>query len=97
MRRPCARLADAFWQHGRAAQVFSGLDLGPVVERRARRQAGGGIPVNQPHARRAGGPPAGGSHVAGAASDHAISEEEKKLCTALGRRLAATAVKLAAR
>lgn len=41
-----------------------------------------------------GGTPYGASHVAGAASDRAISDEEKKLCIALGRRLATIAVKL---
>ena len=42
-----------------------------------------------------GGTPYGASHVAGMASDRAISDEEKKLCIALGRRLAGFAVKLA--
>ena len=58
-----------------------------------------GLPYTEPEliATTSGGTPYGASHVAGAASDRAISEEEKKLCTALGRRLAATAVKLAAR
>ena len=58
-----------------------------------------GLPYTEPEliATASGGTPYGASHVAGAASDRAISEEEKKLCTALGRRLAATAVKLAAR
>jgi NAD(P)H dehydrogenase (quinone) len=41
-----------------------------------------------------GGTPYGASHVAGAASDRPISDEEKKLCIALGRRLATIAVKL---
>ena len=43
-----------------------------------------------------GGTPYGASHVAGLANDLAISEAEKKLCLALGRRLAETAIKLAA-
>ncbi|MEO7728042.1 MAG: NAD(P)H:quinone oxidoreductase [Burkholderiales bacterium] len=43
-----------------------------------------------------GGTPYGASHVAGAASDQPITEEEKKLCVALGRRLAETALKLGA-
>jgi NAD(P)H dehydrogenase (quinone) len=43
-----------------------------------------------------GGTPYGASHVAGIANDQAISETEKKLCMALGRRLAETALKLAA-
>jgi NAD(P)H dehydrogenase (quinone) len=42
-----------------------------------------------------GGTPYGASHVAGAASDRAVSAEEKKLCSALGRRLATVALKLA--
>jgi NAD(P)H dehydrogenase (quinone) len=41
-----------------------------------------------------GGTPYGASHVAGAASDRTVSDEEKKLCIALGRRLATIAVKL---
>jgi NAD(P)H dehydrogenase (quinone) len=41
-----------------------------------------------------GGTPYGASHVAGAASDRAVSAEEKRLCIALGRRLATIAVKL---
>ena len=58
-----------------------------------------GLPYTEPEliSTVSGGTPYGASHVAGAASDHAISEEEKKLCTALGKRLAETAVKLAAR
>jgi len=43
-----------------------------------------------------GGTPYGASHVAGPANDLPISESEKKLCMALGRRLAETAIKLAA-
>ncbi|HEV7819778.1 MAG TPA: NAD(P)H:quinone oxidoreductase [Burkholderiales bacterium] len=42
-----------------------------------------------------GGTPYGASHLAGLASDRAISDEEKRLCVALGRRLAGLAVKLA--
>jgi NAD(P)H dehydrogenase (quinone) len=43
-----------------------------------------------------GGTPYGASHVAGLANDQAISEAEKKLCIALGKRLALTALKLSA-
>ena len=43
-----------------------------------------------------GGTPYGASHVSGLANDQPISEAEKKLCLALGRRLAETALKLAA-
>ena len=41
-----------------------------------------------------GGTPYGASHVAGLANDRSISEDEKKLCMALGKRLAQTALKL---
>jgi NAD(P)H dehydrogenase (quinone) len=43
---------------------------------------------------KSGGTPYGASHVAGLANDQSISEEEKKLCIALGKRLAQTALKL---
>ncbi len=41
-----------------------------------------------------GGTPYGASHVSGLGNDRPISESEKKLCLALGRRLAETALKL---
>jgi NAD(P)H dehydrogenase (quinone) len=41
-----------------------------------------------------GGTPYGASHVAGLANDQSISEDERKLCMALGKRLAQTALKL---
>ena len=41
-----------------------------------------------------GGTPYGASHFAGPASDRPIADEEKKLCIALGRRLAGIALKL---
>ena len=41
-----------------------------------------------------GGTPYGASHVAGLANDQPITEAEKKLCMALGKRLAQTALKL---
>jgi NAD(P)H dehydrogenase (quinone) len=58
-----------------------------------------GLPYTEPEliSTVSGGTPYGASHVAGATSDRAISEEEKKLCIALGKRLGETAVKLAAR
>ena len=43
-----------------------------------------------------GGTPYGASHVAGADGKNAISDEEARLCRALGRRVAETASKLAA-
>ena len=46
-------------------------------------------------ARSGGGTPYGASHHAGAAGELALSEDEAKLCTALGKRLAETALKLA--
>ena len=57
-----------------------------------------GLPYTEPEllATASGGTPYGASHVAGATSDRPITGEEKKLCMALGRRLAETALKLAA-
>jgi NAD(P)H dehydrogenase (quinone) len=43
-----------------------------------------------------GGTPYGASHVSGRNNEHAVSEEERALCLALGRRLADIARKLAA-
>ena len=44
---------------------------------------------------RSGGTPYGASHLAGAESDLPLSDEEKRLCRALGRRLAEVARRLA--
>lgn len=41
-----------------------------------------------------GGTPYGPSHVAGAQSDQALTQEEKTLCTALGKRLASLSTML---
>ena len=56
-----------------------------------------GLPYTEPEllSTTTGGTPYGASHVAGAASDRAVSDEEKRLCIALGRRLATVALKLA--
>ena len=55
-----------------------------------------GIPYSEPElaSSTSGGTPYGASHVAGLTSDLPISDTEKKLCMALGRRLALTALKL---
>ncbi|HEY3327827.1 MAG TPA: NAD(P)H:quinone oxidoreductase [Novimethylophilus sp.] len=55
-----------------------------------------GLPYSEPElaSTSTGGTPYGASHVAGAAGDQPISEAEKKLCIALGKRLAETALKL---
>jgi len=57
-----------------------------------------GIPYSQPElsATQSGGSPYGASHIGGAMDDKPISSDEKKLCLALGQRLAHTAAKLAA-
>lgn len=57
-----------------------------------------GLPYSEPElaTTQSGGTPYGASHVASVANDQAISETEKKLCMALGRRLAQTALKLSA-
>jgi NAD(P)H dehydrogenase (quinone) len=56
-----------------------------------------GLPYTEPELTltRSGGTPYGASHTAGAASDEPLTEHEKKLCMALGRRLAHIALKLA--
>lgn len=56
-----------------------------------------GLPYTEPalSATRDGGTPYGASHVAGANNERPISGSEKELCRALGRRLAATAQRLA--
>lgn len=43
-----------------------------------------------------GGTPYGASHIGGAMDDKPISDDERKLCLALGKRLAETALKLSA-
>lgn len=57
-----------------------------------------GLPYSEPElsATQSGGTPYGASHVAGVADDLPLSDAEKKLCIALGKRLAETALKLAA-
>lgn len=55
-----------------------------------------GLPYTEPdlNATASGGTPYGASHVAGASASRAVTDEEKRLATALGRRLALTALKL---
>lgn len=57
-----------------------------------------GLPYSEPalSATTSGGTPYGASHIGGAMDDKPISEDEKKLCIALGKRLAETALKLSA-
>jgi NAD(P)H dehydrogenase (quinone) len=57
-----------------------------------------GLPYSAPelNTTQQGGTPYGASHVAGLANDQPITEAEKKLCLALGKRLAHTALKLSA-
>ena len=59
----------------------------------------GGIPFTEAalNSTRTGGTPYGASHLAGAADDVALSEDEKQLARALGRRVAATAQRMEAR
>jgi NAD(P)H dehydrogenase (quinone) len=57
-----------------------------------------GIPYTEPDlsTTKGGGTPYGASHVAGAVGDLPVSDEEKRLALALGRRLASIAAKLSA-
>ena len=56
-----------------------------------------GLPYTEPEltSTQSGGTPYGASHVAGPNADRPVSEEEQRLCIALGKRLAAAALKLA--
>jgi NAD(P)H dehydrogenase (quinone) len=56
-----------------------------------------GLPYTQPelNTTRAGGTPYGPSHFGGSANELPITDDEKKLCIAQGRRLAEVALKLA--
>jgi NAD(P)H dehydrogenase (quinone) len=55
-----------------------------------------GLPYTQPElmTTSSGGTPYGASHWSGIAGDKPITDDEKKLAIALGRRLAETACKL---
>lgn len=57
-----------------------------------------GLPYSEPelNTTNSGGTPYGASHVAGITNDRSITDHEKKLCIALGRRLANVAFNLAA-
>jgi NAD(P)H dehydrogenase (quinone) len=57
-----------------------------------------GLPYSEPElsGTSSGGTPYGASHVGGAADDRPITEDERKLCIALGKRLAEISLKLAA-
>ncbi len=56
-----------------------------------------GLPYSEPElsSTQSGGTPYGASHIGGAMDDKSITADEKKLCLALGKRLAETALKLA--
>ncbi len=55
-----------------------------------------GLPYSEPElsSTQSGGTPYGASHIGGTMDDKPITADEKKLCMALGKRLAATALKL---
>ena len=57
-----------------------------------------GLPYTLPEVNRtaSGGTPYGASHWAGPADDKPLTDDERSLCIALGKRLAETAMKLAA-
>lgn len=57
-----------------------------------------GVPYTVPEltGTASGGTPYGASHWAGPDNDKALSDDERRICLALGRRLAETSVKLAA-
>lgn len=55
-----------------------------------------GLPYSEPAlgSTKTGGTPYGASHIGGSMDDQPITDDEKKLCLALGKRLAETALKL---
>ena len=55
-----------------------------------------GLPYSEPElfSTASGGTPYGASHHAGVSGEHAVSEPERRLCIALGRRLAQVALRL---
>ncbi|MBK8018864.1 MAG: NAD(P)H:quinone oxidoreductase [Betaproteobacteria bacterium] len=57
-----------------------------------------GVPYTEPDlaSTSSGGSPYGATHWAGPGNDRPLTEEERRLCVALGQRLARTALKLAA-
>jgi NAD(P)H dehydrogenase (quinone) len=57
-----------------------------------------GLPYAEPDllTTASGGTPYGASHVAGATSDRQITDEEKRLCMALGKRLAEVVLRISA-
>jgi NAD(P)H dehydrogenase (quinone) len=57
-----------------------------------------GLPYSEPDLAntQSGGTPYGASHIGGTVDDHPITDEERKLCIAVGKRLAETALKLSA-
>lgn len=57
-----------------------------------------GLPYSEPQlsTTTTGGTPYGASHIGGSLDDKPISDDEKKLCMALGKRLAEIALKLSA-
>jgi NAD(P)H dehydrogenase (quinone) len=56
-----------------------------------------GLPYTEPDltSTATGGTPYGASHVAGGGGERPVSEQERRLCLSLGKRLAQTALKLA--
>lgn len=55
-----------------------------------------GLPYSEPalSMTQTGGTPYGASHIGGTSDDRPMSDDERKLCIALGKRLAETALKL---
>ena len=91
--KPAALFTSTSTQHGGQESTLLSMML-PLLHH-------GMVIVGLPYSERElsstryGGTPYGASHVAGLANDQAVSEDEKKLCIALGKRLAQIALKLA--
>ena len=90
--KPAAVFTSTATQHGGQESTL----LSMLIPRMHHGMVLVGIPFTEAalNTTRTGGTPYGASHVAGAKDDAPLSEDEKQLARALGKRLAETATKL---
>lgn len=91
--KPAAVFTSTASQHGGQESTLLSMML-PLLHHGAIML---GLPYTEPDlaTTKTGGTPYGASHVAGSNSNNPISDEEKHLCIALGKRLAQVAKKMA--
>lgn len=90
--KPAAVFTSSATQHGGQESVLLAMML-PLLHHGMMVL---GIPYSEPtlNTTHTGGTPYGASHIAGTNGDKPLSEDEKRLCQALGARLATTAQRL---